>query len=166
MPAANQFPPPATRISSTGVGQEAGGAGDSTSLILKSPSADRGTGFVLRSTNGATFSQMSVAKTSRVAVPPVGVTTSAVPVVLPAEKIRPCPSALMCPSAFTSAAKSAITHAVVAGCTPRTMLRLTTVAVGPVPGAPATPSTPTPPLNLGGRRRRCPWDWPYRDGRQ
>src|ERR1700738_1599248 len=64
MPAANQLPLPALRIRSTGVAQEdGGGGGDSTSSILKSPFAARGTGLVLRSTNGATFSQMSVAKT-------------------------------------------------------------------------------------------------------
>src|SRR3982075_441934 len=81
MPAANQFKFAALRISSTGVAQAAGGAGDTASLILKSPSAERGTACVLRSTNGGTFSQISVAKTLRVAVPPVGVTTSAVPMV-------------------------------------------------------------------------------------
>src|SRR5713226_221883 len=46
MPAANQFRLAALRIRSTGVAQEdgAGGRGDSTSLMLKSPFAARGTG--------------------------------------------------------------------------------------------------------------------------
>src|SRR5256885_12280644 len=52
MPAANQLPPPATRISSTGVLQEAGGAGESTSSILKFPSSDRATGFFFQAEDG------------------------------------------------------------------------------------------------------------------
>src|SRR6266576_3546177 len=63
MPAANQPPAGAARISSTGVLHEAGGAGDSTSLIVKLPSAERSTGLVLRWVKGAAFSQTSVAKT-------------------------------------------------------------------------------------------------------
>src|SRR5260370_1512736 len=136
MPAANQIPLGALRISSTGVAQDAGGGGgDSTASILKSPFAARGTGLVLRSTKGATSSQMSVAKTWRLAAaPPVGVSTSAVPTV-------------MRPSSFTSAFNSAMTHRW-AGCTPRTMLRVTTFAVAAVPGAFETGSTPIPPSNL------------------
>src|SRR5207248_3233293 len=148
MPAANQFRLPALRISSTGVLQDAGGQGVSTSWILKSPFASRGTGFVSRSTNGATFSQMSVAKTLRVAVPPVDVTTTAVPTVLPPANTRPRPSASMRPSAFTSALESAIVHSWPAGCTVRTILRLTVAATGAGPGALETLSTPIPPLNL------------------
>src|ERR1700731_5288877 len=88
MPAANQVRLPAVlRISSTGVAQEdrGRGGGDSMASILKSPFAASGTParFVLRWTKVGTFSQMSVAKTLRPAVPPVGVTTSAVPMVLP-----------------------------------------------------------------------------------
>src|SRR5882762_4131115 len=150
MPAANQFRLPALRISSTGVAQEdgGGGGGDSTSPILKSPFAARGTGFVLRSTNGATVSHMRVAKTSRVAVPPVGVSTSAVPTVSPPANTRPRPSAVMCPSAFASALKWAISHSWAGGCTPRTMLRVTAVATGAIPTALETPSAPIPPSNL------------------
>jgi len=74
MPDAKKFRLPALRISSTGVAQEdrAGGGGDSTSSILKSPFAASGTPFtfVLRSVNGAVFSQMSVAKTLMTAAPP------------------------------------------------------------------------------------------------
>src|SRR3981189_351670 len=95
MPAANQFRLPALRISNTGVAQEdRGGGDDSTSSIVKSPFAASGTpfGLVLRSVNGAMFSQMSVAKTLRPAVPPVGVTTSAVPMVLPPANTRAAPS--------------------------------------------------------------------------
>src|SRR6267378_8101286 len=149
MPAANQFPLPALRISSTGVAQEdGGGGGDSTSSILKFPFAARGTGFVLRSTNGATFSQMSVAKTLRLAAgPPVGVSTSAVPMASPEENTRPRPSTAMRPSSFTSAFNLAMTHEE-AGCTPRTMLRVTTVATGAIPWAFETGSTPIPPSNL------------------
>src|SRR5260370_22407813 len=118
MPAANQFGLPALRISSTGVLQEAGGQGDSTSSILKSPLASRGTGFVFRSTNGATFSQISVAKTLRVAVPPAGVSTSAVPLGFPPANTRPPPSTLMCPSTLSSALGSAISPRPAGGCPP------------------------------------------------
>src|SRR3954471_12945394 len=158
MPAANQPPAGAARISSTGVLHEAEGAGDSTSLIVKLPSAERSTGLVLRSVKGAAFSQTSVAKTCRVAVPPDGVTTSAVPVVLPPENKRPLPVTLMRPSAFTSATRSAITHGEPAGCTPRTMLRLTVVAVASVPTPLETPSTPIPPLNLTSESSARPSD--------
>ncbi|SRR6266404_5495584 len=104
MPAANQFRPPAVlRINSTGVAQEdRGGGGDSTSSIVKSPFAASGTPakFVLRWTKVGTFSQMSVAKTLRLAVvPPVGVTASAVPMVLPPANTRPRPSAQLPPRA-------------------------------------------------------------------
>src|SRR5258708_39994232 len=108
MPAANQFRLPALRISSTGVLQEAGGQGDSTSSILKSPLASRGTGFVFRSTNGATFSQISVAKTLRVAVPPAGVRTKADPMGLPPGKQRTRPPPLFCPAALTPAPPTSI----------------------------------------------------------
>src|SRR5260221_5094216 len=133
MPAANQNPLPALRISSTGVAQEdGGGGGDSTSSILKSPFAARGTGFVLRSTNGATFSQMSVAKTVMLAAAPVGVSTSAVPMASPDANTRPRPSAVMRPSSFTSAFNLAMTHEE-AGCTPPAMLLVAIAAVGAWP---------------------------------
>src|SRR5258707_11961293 len=147
MPAANQFRLPALRISSMGVLEQVGGRGDSTSSILKSPLAARGTGFVFRSTNGAMASQISVAKTLRVVVPP-GVTTSAVPMVSPPANTRPRPSTLMCPSTPTSALKAAIAHNWAGGCTPRTMFRLTVVATGHGPGAAETPSAPIAPLNV------------------
>src|SRR6266403_5938256 len=92
MPAANQFRLPAFRTRRTGVSQAAGGHGDSLSWIVKSPSAASGPGFVLRSTNGARVSHMSVAKTLRPAVPPVGVSTTAVPTVSPPANTRPRPS--------------------------------------------------------------------------
>src|SRR6267142_3430474 len=158
MPAANQARLAALRISSTGVLQDPGGQGVSMSLILKSPSASRGTGLVLRSTNGDTFSQMSVAKTVRVAVPPVGVSTSAVPTVSPPANTRPRPTALICPLAFTSALQAAIAHSWAAGCTPRTMLRVTVAATGAGPGALETPSTPIPPLNLASESSVRPSD--------
>src|SRR5258708_18606686 len=148
MPAANQNPLPALRISSTGVAQEdGGGGGDSTSSILKSPFAARGTGFVLRSTNGATFSQKSVAKTLMLAAAPVGVSTSAVPMASPEENTRPRPSTAMRPSSFTSAFNLAMTHEE-AGCTPRASVAVTTVATGAIPWAFETGSTPIPPSNF------------------
>jgi hypothetical protein len=105
------------------------------SSILKSPFAASGTParFVLRWTKLGTFSQMSVAKTLRPAVPPVGVTTSAVPMVLPPANTRPRPSALMRPSTITSALKSAIAHGWPGAWTPRILFRSTTVAVAAVP---------------------------------
>src|SRR5260370_23309151 len=91
---------------------------------------------------------MSVAKTWRLAgAPPVGVSTSAVPMVSPAANTGPRPSTVMRPSSFTSACNSAMTHRW-AGCHPRTMLRGTTFAVAAVPGAFETGSTPIPPSNL------------------
>jgi hypothetical protein len=71
MPAANQLRLPAFRMSSTGVAQDADGGGDSVSSMVKSPFAARGTALVLRSVNGAMFSQISVAKTLRLAAIPV-----------------------------------------------------------------------------------------------
>src|SRR5258708_24365710 len=149
MPAANQIPLPALRIRSTGVAQEDGGGGGASTLsILKSPFAAGGTGLVLRSTKGATFSQMSVAKTLRLAaVPPVGVSTSAVPMVSPAANTRPRPSTVMRPSSFTSAFNLWMTHSA-AGCTPRTMLRVTVAASAASTQAFETGSTPIPPSNL------------------
>src|SRR5262252_9582356 len=95
MPAAKKFRLPALRISSTGAAQAegAGGEGDSTSSILKSPSAARGTPFwlVLRSVNGAVFSQMSVAKTLMTAAPPEAEVPIAVPMVSPPANTRPFP---------------------------------------------------------------------------
>jgi hypothetical protein len=90
MPAANQFLLATLRISSTGVAQEdaGGGAGDSTSSMVKSPFSARGTPtieFVLRSINGATFSQMSVAKTLITAAPPEPAVPTAVPIVASGE---------------------------------------------------------------------------------
>src|SRR5260370_40551649 len=133
MPAANQFPLPALRIRSTGVAQEdGGGGGDSTSSILKSPFAARGTGFVLRSTNGATFSQKSVAKTLMLAAAPVGVSTSAVPMASPEENTRPRPSTAMRPSSFTSAFNLAMTHQE-SGCTQPRLLRRSAAATWGIP---------------------------------
>src|SRR5258708_35161942 len=148
MPAANQNPLPALRISSTGVAQEdGGGGGDSTSSILKSPFAARGTGFVLRSTNGATFSQMSVAKTLMLAAAPVGVSTSAVPMASPEANTRPRPSAVMRPSSFTSAFNLAMTHEE-AGFTPRAMLGVAGAPQAPRPGGFPARAHPDPPPKL------------------
>src|SRR5215831_5589932 len=137
MPAAKKFRLPALRISSTGVAQAegAGGVGDNTSLIWKSPFAARGTPFlfVLRSVNGAVFSQISVAKTLMTAAPPEADVPIAVPIVLPPANMRPLPLAVMCPSAVTSAWKSAIVHGVLGALTPRILLRFTVVAVAPPP---------------------------------
>src|SRR5215469_13555496 len=152
MPAAKKFRLPALRTSSTGVAQEdgAGGGGDSTSLIWKSPFAARGTPFwlVLRSVNGAVFSQMSVAKTLMTAAPPEAEVPIAVPMVSPPANTRPFPLTVMCPSTVTSAWKSAIAHGVLGGWTPRTMLRVTVVAVVPVPNPAETPIAPIAPSNV------------------
>src|SRR5260370_33726298 len=109
MPAANQNPLPALRISSTGVAQEdGGGGGDSTTSILNSPFAARGTGFVLRSTNGATFSPMSVAKTVMLDAAPVGFRTIAVPMASTYANTRPLPPAAKPLSSLNSALNLAV----------------------------------------------------------
>jgi len=84
MPTANQVPPLAFRISSIGLAQSPLGRGVKTSLILKSPPAERGTsaGSELCSVNGPTASQIKVAKTFC----PV-----ALPAVLPPAKTKPFP---------------------------------------------------------------------------
>src|SRR6516164_6905650 len=152
MPAAKKFRLPALRISSTGVAHEegAGGGGDSTSSIVKSPFAARGTpfAFVLRSVNGAVFSQMSVAKTLMTAAPPEADVPIAVPIVSPPANTRPFPLTVMCPSTVTWAWKSVIAHGVLGGWTPRTMLRVTVVAVVSVPKPAETPIAPIAPSNV------------------
>src|SRR5579862_4768374 len=72
IPAENQFRLAVFRMSNAGVGQDAGGGGDSTPLIVKFPFGERGTDFESCSTKGATFSQMSVANTVNPVVAPEG----------------------------------------------------------------------------------------------
>src|SRR6266404_5905670 len=144
MPAANQglVGGATVRMRSTGVAQSAGGAGTSTSSIRKSPSGWSGTpttAFVLRSTKGATASQISVAKTLALAVKPMRT---------PPPSSRPLPSTWRRPSAFTSAVRAEITQIWPAGWTPRTMLRFTRAVVGTNPTPLATGMTPIPPRNF------------------
>src|SRR5262245_18598174 len=141
MPAANQFPPFALRIRSTGLAQSSG-IGTSTSSILKSPSGARGTPVrvVLCSINGAAASQISVANTL---VPAGGL-----PIPLPPANTNPFPSTLMSPFVFILASRSLILQICPGELTPRTVFRLTVI----VPSAATTTFeigiTPIPPLNL------------------
>src|SRR5882762_792154 len=134
MPAANQgeVGGATVRMRSTGLAQSAGGAGTSTSSIRKLPLGWSGTpttAFVLRSTKGATASQISVAKTLALAVKPMRT---------PPPSSRPLPSTWIRPSAFTSAVRAEITQIWPAGWTPRTMLRFTSAVVGANPTPLAT----------------------------
>src|SRR5437764_277709 len=67
---------------------------------------------------------------------------------LPPASRRPLPRTLMRPSNVTVARRSAIVQICPGGWTPRTMLRLTTVAVAAVPCPDETGMTPIPPLNF------------------
>src|SRR6266403_1739812 len=124
MPAANQglVGGATVRMRSTGVAQSAGGAGTSTSSIRKSPSGWSGTpttAFVLRSTKGATASQISVAKTLALAVKPMRT---------PPPSSRPLPSTWGRPSAFTPAVRAEFTQISPAGGNRRTQVRFTRVS--------------------------------------
>src|SRR6516162_52244 len=149
MPAANQGLgwAPVTRMRSTGLSQSAGGAGLSTSVIRKSPSGSSGTpaGFVLCWVKGAFSSQISVAKTLRLAVKPIG---------SPPASSRPRPATRIFPLVFTVAFRAEITQGKRGGGTPRTIFRFTVLAVGPAPTALATGMTPIPPSNVT-RVRTC-----------
>jgi hypothetical protein len=109
--------------------QELGTAGESVSLMLKSPSTSSGTpaGFEL-CWIFPSFAQNSVANTL---APPL------LPTALPEPRRRPRPSTRMLPSCFTSAVRSRITQIWPAAGTPRTEVLAEPVG-----------TTPTPPLNL------------------
>ncbi|MNT53110.1 hypothetical protein D3C72_1901840 [compost metagenome] len=91
----------------------------------------------LLSVKGATAPQNNVANTDC----PV-----ARPMLLPPPSIRPRPTARISPDALTEAANLRISQICPAGWTPRTILRLTTVAMASVPWPLETGRTPTPPL--------------------
>src|SRR5439155_19183724 len=143
MPAANQARFPALRIRSTGLGH-AVGAGESRSWISKSPSGASGTPVagVLCALNvmGVVLSaHSSVTKTLAPALKPM---------LSPPASSKPRPFTPMLPSVFTVASRSRMAQGWPAGCTPRTMLRFTTAAVGAMPTPLETGMTPMPPLNF------------------
>jgi len=109
--------------------QELGTAGESVSLMLKSPSTSSGTpaGFEL-CWIFPSFAQNSVANTLAPAL---------LPTALPEPRRRARPSTRMLPSRFTSAVRSRITQIWPAAGTPRTEVLAEPVGI-----------TPTPPLNL------------------
>src|SRR5215467_16162473 len=137
MPAANHAPA-GLRMRRTGLAHGIGGSGLSTSSIRKSPLAASGTSPESNSAAPA-GSQISVARTLWFALPPIP---------LPPASSRPLPLTLTLPSVFTSALRAAMVQIWPGGWTPRTMLRLTTVAVAAAPWPLETGITPMPPLNL------------------
>lgn len=116
-----------------------GGAGDRTSLIVKSPSASRGTPVILEleAVALAAGPQKRVAKTL---CPPF------VPMPLPPRSSKPCPNTRIRPSTLTVALRSAILQIWPAGETPRTIFGEAVVVV-PLTVTLEIGSTPMPPLN-------------------
>ena len=103
IPAANQAPPFALRIRSTGLAQSVGSGGASTSSILKSPSASSGTPVrvLLCSVNGAAASQIIGANT-------LVACAGGLPIPLPPANTNPFPSTLISPLVSTLASRSLI----------------------------------------------------------
>src|SRR4029077_20318032 len=148
IPTANHPLFAALRIKSMGLMQMAGGSGESTSSILKSPLGDSKTPArdESLSVKGAAGSQIRVANTE--------VPAGARPAVFPPPRTNPFPSTLMRPFALTVASSLWITQIWPAGCTLRTIFRFTLSTTGAVAGVggTATPDetgmTPIPPLNF------------------
>src|SRR5262245_13271532 len=130
-----------------GLAQMSGGSGASAASILKSPVGDSRTPArgVTLSVKGGVGSQIRVANTD---------CPAARPALFPPPKINPFPSTVMRPFALTLASSSSITQIWPAGCTPRTMFRVTLGATKAVVAAPLssmpdeTGMTPIPPLHL------------------
>ena len=118
---------------------ELGGAGDRTSLIVKSPSASRGTPvrLELEAVALAAGPQKRVAKTL---CPPL------VPMPLPPASSKPRPTRRIRPSTFTVAVRSAILQIWPGGEMPRTVFG-EAVIVDPLTVTLEIGSTPMPPLN-------------------
>ena len=116
-----------------------GGAGDRTSLIVKSPSASSGTPVELELEAVALEAgpQKRVAKTL---CPPF------VPMPLPPASSKPRPDRRICPSTFTVAVRSPILQIWPGGGTPRTVFG-EAVVVDPLTVTLEIGSTPMPPLN-------------------